>query len=325
MQQHIDEKAIRRYLLGDCAEDERQEIERQIMTDGDFVEQVTVFEEELVDDYVRGTLLAAEHEKFERYFLSTAEGVQQVELASLLKRYALSTTATQKPAVREVNLTAPRRSILDRLRSRIPMPGYVFALIALGVVIIAAAFWVSISRLQSQVAGLRAQQGVAGDQALSEQLSEQQAQIQELREQLKRAQDERAALAQELNALKPSKEPEPLQKKTLAVVLSPIRVRGEGTNNRLIIEPGVAQVLFHLVLRNSDYPIYKVSLRTETGEELRAQDGVKAQVRNGRQDLSVTLPVSLLASGNYLLKVQGATTEGNYEDAGNYYFQILKR
>lgn len=323
--QHGGEERIRRYLLGDCSEGERQEIERRMMIDGDFVEQVTLFEEELIDEYVRGSLPAVERENFERYFLSTAEGVEQVKLATLLSRYALSAAGTQKQALQETTVTAPRRSMRDYLRARISLPGYAFAILAAGLALLMAALWISTLRLQRQVDGFGAQQGKADDQDLREQLSRQQADIQELREQLKRAQDERAAMAQELDALKTSKEPEPPQKKTLAVVLTPIRVRGEGENHRLVIEPGMAQVSFHLIRRNDDYPTYRVSLRTEAGEELWTQDGVKARAHNGRYEIQVSLPASRLASGNYILKVQGVISSGNYEDAGNYYFQVVKR
>jgi hypothetical protein len=323
--QHSGEELIRRYLLGDCSEEERQEIERRMMTDGGFVEQVTLFEEELIDEYVRGMLPATERENFERYFLSTSEGLEQVKFATLLSRYALSAAGARKQALRETPVTAPRRSILDSLRARVSLPGYAFAILAAGFILLTAVLLISTLRLQHQVDGLRAQQGKADDQDLREQLSQQQADAQELREQLKRAQNERDAMAQELGALKTSKEPETPQKKTLTVVLASIRVRGEGENHRLVIEPGVAQVSFHLVRRNDDYPTYRVSLRQETGEELWAQDGVKAQSRNGRYEIQVSLPVSRLASGNYILKVQGAASQGNYEDAGNYYFQVVKR
>ena len=324
MDYHSDEKTIRRYLLGDLAEGERQEVERQMMIDGEFTEQVTLLEEELVDAYVCGTLPLFEREKFERYFLATPEGVQQVKLATLLHRYASSRTATRKQAARESDSSAVRRSIQDYLRARMPVPGYAVALIVVLFVLIGVGLLASIWRLQSQVEGLRAQQSQSY-QDLQEQLSEQQARNQELREQLKHEQDQRAALEQELNAQKTSKEPDPLQKKMLAIVLSPIRVRSEGATTRLVIEPGTESVLFHLLLRSSDYGVYKVSLQTETGQELWTRDGVKAEARNGRPEVRVNLPAKRLASGNYFLKLQGATSQGTYEAVGNYFFQVVTR
>src|SRR5918911_866564 len=148
-----DEKRVRRYLLGDLAEGERQAVERQMMIDGDFFEQVTLLEEELIDAYVRGTLPPFEREKFEQYFLSTPEGIQDVKLAALLNRYASSQRTTRKPLTEERHRSVPRRSVWDYLGAKIPVPGYALAVLVVIFVLTAAGLLIGILRLQDQVNG----------------------------------------------------------------------------------------------------------------------------------------------------------------------------
>lgn len=84
------EGLIRKYLLGELGDDDRQRIEQQIMTDGEFFDRVNLVESELVDEYARGRLAASELKSFERIFLATSEGREQVDFARALSQYVSS-------------------------------------------------------------------------------------------------------------------------------------------------------------------------------------------------------------------------------------------
>jgi hypothetical protein len=77
---------IREYLLRALDEEARQKIEERILLDREFLEQVMVAEDELIDEYLAGNL--PEEERFESYFLSAPRQRQKVSIARALRQYA---------------------------------------------------------------------------------------------------------------------------------------------------------------------------------------------------------------------------------------------
>jgi CHAT domain-containing protein/tetratricopeptide (TPR) repeat protein len=71
MNQQIEESLKREFLLGRLPVESpaRREIERRLMLDPDFSDEMDAAEDDLIDDYVRRALSADEREEFERHFL----------------------------------------------------------------------------------------------------------------------------------------------------------------------------------------------------------------------------------------------------------------
>lgn len=83
-----DQRALRRYLLGESATpEEARRVEERLLADDLFAEEFGAAEDELVDDYAAGTLPAGEREKFERHFLSTDERRRKLTFARALHGY----------------------------------------------------------------------------------------------------------------------------------------------------------------------------------------------------------------------------------------------
>ncbi len=74
------------YLLGDMSEGEQEQFAARYFADDALFEQLTGVKEELVDAYVRQQLEPRERELFERNFLSTPEGRQEVTFARALRQ-----------------------------------------------------------------------------------------------------------------------------------------------------------------------------------------------------------------------------------------------
>jgi anti-sigma-K factor RskA len=85
---------IRRYLLGTLPEDAGRWVEERLMTEEAFLEELTLAEGELIDDYVGGRLADAERADFERHFLSNEERRRQLRFTRALSRYADAASAT---------------------------------------------------------------------------------------------------------------------------------------------------------------------------------------------------------------------------------------
>lgn len=73
------------YLLGEMPESEREQFAARYFADDALFEQLTGLKEELFDAYVRNHLNPAERAMFERQFLSTLEGQQEVAFAQALR------------------------------------------------------------------------------------------------------------------------------------------------------------------------------------------------------------------------------------------------
>ena len=101
------ERSLRAYLLGKLARDEEVRIEEQLLVASDQVELLMIVEEELLDDYLGGTLSGRDREQFEQHFLSTPERQRKLRMARALKRYVNNQPL---PAPARVSVLRPKAS-----------------------------------------------------------------------------------------------------------------------------------------------------------------------------------------------------------------------
>ena len=87
------ESALKSYLLGDLNPDEQEHLEQRLMADADVFEELHRIEDELIDDYLEGSLSGRERERFENFFLTAPERKQKLSFAKSLKQYV----AAHKP------------------------------------------------------------------------------------------------------------------------------------------------------------------------------------------------------------------------------------
>ena len=83
-----DDLRIRRFLLGELKEVEREELEELFLTDGAFREKVLVAEDELIDEYLEGELKGSELEEFRMTFQSMPQPSAKVRTARSIHNYA---------------------------------------------------------------------------------------------------------------------------------------------------------------------------------------------------------------------------------------------
>lgn len=83
----IDKQEMKSYLLGTLREDRQGAVEESILCDPEGYEELLVIEEELIDQYVAGSLSGFEQKQFETHFLITAERQKHLRFGRLLRRY----------------------------------------------------------------------------------------------------------------------------------------------------------------------------------------------------------------------------------------------
>lgn len=314
-----DERVVRSYLLGELSEEDREQLERQMLVDGDYSSFVSALEEELIEDYVSGRFEAEDVSKFERVFLTTPSGVERVRLARNLQAYARKKTSEklQEPSPQRTEAAPGPISLADYLRSK--SLAHRIALAAAGLVILVGAsliftIWKLQERIDFPPKGSQVQQ-------LEEQLAEQQARNEELARSLQQEQERRLRLEQELTS---SKTPKPENPSSLlaAIVLSPGKPRAGEQSKVLIIRPGVSQASFRLRIRKTSYTSFKVSIRTEDGREV--WSGL-AQSSAGGTEVRFSVSADHFSNAKCLIHLQGTSGQGGYEDMPTYYFTVVKR
>src|SRR5262245_1633784 len=99
MQLYEDDNRLKHFLLGILTLEEEARLEDRLFDDSDFVHQLAVVEEELIDDYLCGRLTDDERIRFESHFMTSRIGTvagsgmtdvrrEQLLMLKALKRYA---------------------------------------------------------------------------------------------------------------------------------------------------------------------------------------------------------------------------------------------
>lgn len=78
---------LRRYLIGELTPDEQQLIEERLLIDGEYMEQMLIVEENLIDDYAANKLSPQQKADYQKLFLASPEGRQKLKISRILKQH----------------------------------------------------------------------------------------------------------------------------------------------------------------------------------------------------------------------------------------------
>jgi hypothetical protein len=291
------EKLIRRYLLGDLDEGQRQRFEERFLTDYRFRKRVLLVEDELFDDYVLGALSSDERQKFDERLLATPEQVKKLETVRMFKDYVM-----RKGAVGNVSYSSLRRpsfvrrwlNILLYKRSLIYLPATVVALI----ILIGLIALIVVQRRSKPAQYAQSARG-----AIEEQL---------------------AYLNDPQNiGNEPPNQRAPLPSSILNVTLAPILIRGEKQTSAVTIPPDKEIVQFRLVLMEGEHQSFDAVMQTLESSTLFTVHRLQAVTEDGGKVVVLKIPVRLLPDGDYLLKLRSTSRDGQVNDIAEYYFRVL--
>jgi len=288
------DQTLRLYVLGELREPSRLDVEERLVTDPDFFEALGMTEDDLTEEYVEGTLSAADTECFERHYLTTHERRQDLAFFRQLKSYAVE----QRPTVR----LADRLRLNDLFRFH-PL----WSSVAAGVFILLVggnlALLLGNYRLQGQFDHVRAEHQREG----------------ELRLQLQR---QVAALTAQGNTLQGRLESQQGTGSLPTFGLTSGRLRGPGSGARLSISSNAQHVRLELQLPGNDSSPYRAVLYDEAGDVIWSQAKLKAESISGRSAVVVLVPSAVLSSGEYELKLSAATARTDLEVVATYSFRV---
>jgi anti-sigma factor RsiW len=108
LKQSITEERIIAYLLGELPVEEAERFEDECFTGENWPGQLNLAEEDLIDEYLRGTLTPERRLRFEENYLTTDARVERVRMAAALLRHVDSHDASANVArVKSATPTAP--------------------------------------------------------------------------------------------------------------------------------------------------------------------------------------------------------------------------
>jgi hypothetical protein len=264
----INDAILRDYLLGrlDPQVDVVQRIDEQILTDTEFSMSVDVVEDEIIEEYLEGTLSSEDKRAVERHFLRPPERQHKLRTARLFSRYLEAAMPIEK-SVEQPVLT--RRFFMAFQRGRELVPSFrTFAELAAS-----ALFTVSILNLLNQRAGL--------DMAINQ-----------INQQLAQERQRSAALNQQLQSALPSFQP-------TTVVLNLLRSglqRGEQQLTEAKINSGTKTLHVEVALSSGPSGRYRVQLR-HTGTIVWSRDGVDAIAVPGGAIVKLDVPAEVVPEG----------------------------
>jgi len=292
-----------KYLLGKMTEEEQGDVEDRAFADADYLSALEATEADLIDAYVRGELSQSDRRSFEFRFLTSRERRRKVEFARALATIT-SESKTQEPR-------APARPFFMRALWGWN-PVVPFAAAAAVLICIAGGAWLVSENAASRarVAGLEAERRgfEAREQSLRQQLGEEQNRV--------------AALAAQ------NRQPSEAARAPLvaSLVLVPGLSRARTEVEQLVLSPSVQIARIEIELESrDDFPRFRAELRTRRGEEVLTRGNLVRRKSGPGFAVSVDVPASALAVGDYELALKGITADHTSQDVGYYYFGVQRR
>ena len=332
----INERLVRRYLLGELPEDERERLEIGLLTDDGIYEKLTALEDEvedeLIDQYLDGDLTEPEREKFQTVFLRAPERAYKLKLIKDLKERAVVPSYPEAP-VRDVKVTEPPRyarwiPAIGVFQN--PLFGFSTAMALTLALLFCAWLWIRTNTLEDQ---LRAAQAThPTDPALKEQVAQLRQRNEELAANLQQSEEQRTTLEQDLASVKgaedsPNKTSPP--NPTFAFVrLSPSLRSSDQTVKTLNIPPGITRARLFLNverINTKDYKTVRAVVKKQAGPEVWRSDDVKLQsIGNDSARAILTIAAERLPAGRYIAQLEGVTIDGQTEPIALYVFQVAR-
>lgn len=351
----INGSIVRKYLLGELAEEERERIEVSLLTSESFYETLTALEDEvedeLIDQYTCGELSERERERFEQTFLTTPERAEKLKLVMGLNEHAVLAARERARAVlvgahaEPAAATRPAAgppSWSGRLRAlnvfQNPLVGFACAVALLVSMLGVALLLIRSERLETQLAQsqARVQPAPAQDAGLREEIDRLRARNEELSASLTGSEEQRAGLEKEVASLRtgegvnratprPSETPS-ARTPVYSVVLTPALRGGSGGGQPGLLTLPTNEANARLIMRLGDidpkgYATFQ-AIVTKGDEEVTRSDRVSISAKRREVRAVATLSARLLRAGQYTVELRGVSRDGGADALALYTLQV---
>jgi hypothetical protein len=289
---NFDEREIRRFLLGELHPDERLRVEEQFLIDPTYREQLLAVEGELIDDYLDDALSPNERKKFSRHMAGTPEQQERIRMARLITGREGALRKFKHPSESHAQHHAKQLSggSFRKLQNqRIWLPIAAILIIAIGFGVFSALMiWRSYN------------EGLDAEKYRS------------------RIELELAQLNHE-----PRKLPH-LDSTLSSATLLPVSTRQVNSTPALSPPPSSEIVELQLVLDGNAYSNYTAEIQKVTNPERFVIPNLHVDTSRKEKAVVVWLPNNFLRDGEYRISLRAQTTSEQFEEVGEYSFQIKR-
>lgn len=301
---------MRRYLLGELAEDERARVEGRYLADPEAFEHALATENDLIDAYVRGELNEGERKHFEAEYLKSDERREKVEFSRRLQAAAHSEVLSS-----QIQRIPFWKKMSGEFSAPLSIPQWTFGAAALALV--AAGSWLAVQDVKLRT-GLQ--------QALAEQAEHRRTE-QALRQQIAKLEGNSQGLGRQNQQSSEVARLEPPMMPDMTFRLSPESARGIGDGEKtLVIPPTASWVLLQLVVDRNEYGSYEATLATADGKEVLKGKALRGRSTSGSTFVAWSLPPRSVPSGDYIIELAGRTPKkGDLEAIESYSFRVSRR
>ena len=308
MNANVDKTQVRRYLLGALAEAEQLALEAKYFSDSETFEQIWALENELVDEYVRGSLPTDERVLFEHHYLATPKHQQRVASARQLLQAADASIVEDRVEDQIVNDAPPTASLWTNLLAFFQTPQFALggAVALLLLVFGSWWFWRTAQNEASQMAQTSSSPVLSAPSP---------------------------TVTTPRPTVSPSETPSPTAQPSasartaaptmLAFTLLGAVVRDADKIQNLNIPTDTQQVQLKMNLTDEEYPRYQIKLRTVAGKELLTHANLRPAAN--KKSVVVSIPGDKLPQGDYFLALSGVSEANETEELITYFFRVTRK
>lgn len=285
---HEEQHDARRFLLGYLDEGERQIVAERLTTDAAYLELVLQAEDELMEDYLGDQLSEVERKRFDKYVLTNAQQVDQLNLMKALRASATVRAASNSPplvaTIESASTLTPRwfnPSWVSSSAVKLSITVIVLVIVAVvGTIIV----WrnqtskIDSARLSEELIKLNAQQSLSSNAIYH------------------------------------------------GFIIGPLKgglIRDEQDVKAFTIPKAEELVQLRLQIGTGDYQSFQAVLLTAENLQLFTLPNLKAISVGGERVVVIYLPAKILTPGDYQLKLSGLTQNNQPAYLGRYNFRIV--
>ena len=292
------------YLLGEFTAAERAALEERFFADDEWFAQMEECENDLIHDYARGYLSAAQRRQFEQNYLAHPDRRARVQFMTALAQA----------------LPEPKPSWWERWRAAWSSFHAPLAFAAMAALLLLALgglwLWQETRRLRQDLQ--QTQLARANEQRRA----------QEMQQTLTVEQQRNAALTTELEQMRASQPTTtPTPSLTQDILTLELLATGSRTTNpaerppELTISPSAKQVRLQVRLPKNEYARYQATLERVGGNVIWTQKNLPA--RGTR--LAVVVPARRFTNGDYILTLSGVAANGELDQVAQPFFRVWGR
>jgi hypothetical protein len=313
------DQVMTQYLLGSLSEAETERLDELSVTSQEFAESLSASEKDLIDAYVQGELSGTTLAQFESRYLASPIRRGRVEFAEAFQVFAKNQKVVNDPGTRRAIALDKKAKgswfskIFPKQQAALQ---WGLAIVALIFIVVSAILLLRNSRLHQQMSLDQAELQQREIQ-LKKELDDQRASKIRIEQELTRIREERQQLEDKLKNSG--------QLSTIfSFVLTP-QLRGVGQAKSVSLPANTSHVKVQLNLEPNDYQTFVVALIDQSNhQELWTSGKLKTNSRGDDKRLNVSFSATLLKAQHYSLRVSGISANGQSEVLSDYPFNVSK-